>query len=574
MKKKILMLLCILGMASAMSGCASGQNSGTVQINSQSTETAAAETAGEETQTEVTGALYGEALTENVPDDKYRTFYEVFVYSFYDSDGDGIGDLKGLTQKLDYINDGDASTNTDLGCNGIWLMPIMPSTTYHKYDVTDYMAIDAQYGTMEDFETFMAACEERDIHVLIDLVINHTSSKHPWFTEAVSYLQNLGDGEPSEEDCPYFGYYNFSKEKKAGSWYQVSGTDWYYEAPFWSEMPDLNLYNENVRNEIAQITRFWLDKGVAGFRLDAAKEYVSDNTPANVEILTWFNAMVKAQKEDAYLVAEVWTDADTYAKYYASGIDSTFDFHFASQDGIIAGTLNGTGTNSAVSFGKAVAGIGGKLAEYNEAYIDAPFYTNHDMGRSAGYYSGEGSPEKTKIAQAMNLLMSGSAFLYYGEELGMKGAGKDENKRAPMQWNTDTAAAGMCAGPPYMESIKMKFGSLEEQEQDPYSVYQYVKAVIQVRNAFPEIARGTVEYLEEVSNESVCVLKKTYEGSEVLIVYNLSAEAATLDKSAVSVNGQSLSEIQAQAALLTGEEQITEEGNTLSLPAYSVVVYK
>ncbi|MGN1147985.1 MAG: alpha-amylase family glycosyl hydrolase, partial [Lachnospiraceae bacterium] len=526
----------------------------------------------EEEAAAVTSAI--SSLPLHIMDDKYRTFYEVFVYSFYDSDGDGIGDLQGLTKKLDYINDGDASTDTDLGCNGIWLMPIMPSTTYHKYDVTDYYGIDSEYGTMEDFEAFMAECEKRDIHVLIDLVINHTSSKHPWFTEAVTYLQNLGDGEPSVEDCPYFDYYHFAKEKGNGAWYQVPGTDWYYEAPFWSEMPDLNLSSEAVRNEIADITQFWLDKGVAGFRLDAAKEYVSDNTTANVEILTWLNDTVKSQKEDAYIVAEVWTNADTYAKYYASGIDSTFDFQFAAQDGAIAGTLNGAGGNTAETFGRAVEQVAERISEYNPDFIDAPFYTNHDMGRSAGYYAGEGSEEKTKIAQAMNLLMSGNAFLYYGEELGMKGAGKDENKRAPMQWSSDASAEGMCDGPEYMDSIKMKFGSLEEQEADPASVYHYVKDVIHIRNAFPEIARGETEYLEEVSGSQACVFKKTYEGSEILLVYNLSAEQVSLDRSGITVNGQEWSSLSAKAILLTGEEQIAEEDTMLTLPPYSVVVYQ
>ena len=567
MKKKLLILLCILGMASAMPGCASGGN-----VPSQGTESGATDTlAQEETSF---GALYGEALPVDVPDDHYRTFYEVFVYSFYDSDGDGIGDLNGLVEKLDYINDGDDTTTTDLGCNGIWLMPIMPSPTYHKYDVTDYMAIDARYGTMEDFDRFMAACEERDIHVLIDLVINHTSSKHPWFTQAVSYLQGLGDGEPSAEDCPYIDYYNFAKEKKAGSWYQVPGTDWYYEAPFWSEMPDLNLADEKVRAEIADITQFWLDKGVAGFRLDAAKEYVSGNTGENVEILRWLNDTVKSQKEDAYIVAEVWSDVATYAQYYESGIDSTFDFQFASQDGIIAKSLNGSGNQNAVTYGTAAASIGRKLASYNENYIDAPFYTNHDMGRSAGYYAGEGSTEKTKIAQAMNLLMSGNAFLYYGEELGMKGSGKDENKRAPMQWSSDAAETGMCKGPADMDAVKMKFGSLAEQEADPLSVYCYVRDVIRVRNAFPEIARGEVTYLSDVSDEQLCVLKKTYQGKELLLIYNLSGETKTLDKTQLTLDGAALGDMTLCTALLTGEELPEEDGSSLTVPAYGVVIYR
>lgn len=546
MKKKLRIFLCmLLGMAVAMPGCALGKKGPDVSD-----------------------------LPVQMIDDKYRTFYEVFVYSFYDGNGDGIGDLQGLIKKLDYINDGDDTTNTDLGCNGIWLMPIMPATSYHMYDVEDYYDIAPRYGTMEDFEAFMAACEKRDIHVLIDLVINHTSMKHPWFSEACDYLQKVGDGEASIEECKYFGYYNFSKEKINSTWYQVEGTDWYYEASFWSGMPDLNLYNEGIRKEIAEITQFWLDKGVAGFRLDAAREYVSGNNAQNIEILTWLNDTVKTQKEDAYIVAEVLTNADTYLPYLASGIDSVFDFQFASQEGIIAGTLNGTGSNNAKNFGLALERVEEQSATYNASFINAPFYTNHDLARSAGYYAGEGSEEKTKIAQAMNLFTTGNAFLYYGEELGMKGAGKDENKRAPMQWFTDTSAAGMCDGPPYMDSIKMKFGSLEEQAKDENSVYNYVKDAIHVRNAFPEIARGNTTCLTEISNEQICVLKKVYEGSEIIIVYNLSKEAQEISRTGITINGVDWSELNAKAVLLTGEDNIKEKGETLTLPPYSVAIYK
>ena len=141
-------------------------------------------------------------------DDNYRNYYEVFVYSFCDSDGDGIGDIQGLISKLDYINDGDPTTDTDLGCTGIWLMPIMPSTTYHKYDVINYKDIDPQYCTLEDFEELIAECDERGIDVIIDLVLNHSSSQHFWFKEATNYLKNLGDAEPNAEECPYFEYYH------------------------------------------------------------------------------------------------------------------------------------------------------------------------------------------------------------------------------------------------------------------------------------------------------------------------------------------------------------------------------
>ena len=378
----------------------------------------------------------------NIIEDNYRTYYEVFVYSFCDSDGDGIGDLQGLISKLDYINDGDDTTDTDLGCNGIWLMPIGPSPTYHKYDVMDYYDIDSDYGTMEDFKELLAECDKRGIKVIMDLVLNHSSSQNPWFTEACAYLKELGDGEPDTAVCPSFDYYHFSREQGAGC-YAVEGTDWYYEAQFWSEMPDLNLDSEALRAQIEEITGFWLDMGIGGFRLDAVKEFYTGNPQANIAFLDWFTTMVKEQKEDAYLVGEAWLDINDYAQYYGSGIDSLFNFAFADKDGIISKVVNGS---PASRYGTVSASLQETFGQYNENYIDAPFYTNHDMGRSAGYYAGENSEKQTKLAGAMNLFMSGSAFLYYGEELGMKGAGKDENKRAPMYWSTDAEKAGMCDG--------------------------------------------------------------------------------------------------------------------------------
>jgi len=210
-------------------------------------------------------------------DDNYRNYYEIFLYSYCDSNGDGIGDINGLIQKLDYINDGDPQTKTDMGFNGIWLMPIMPSTTYHKYDVIDYYSIDPQYGTLDDFKRLVAECDKRGIKLIIDFVYNHTSSQNEWFLTACEYLQGLEKGEePNLEDCPYFGYYNFTKDASAGGgYYQVGTTEWFYEGSFWEEMPDLNLGNEQVRSEIEKIASYWMDLGVGGFRLDAVKEFYS-----------------------------------------------------------------------------------------------------------------------------------------------------------------------------------------------------------------------------------------------------------------------------------------------------------
>ena len=209
--------------------------------------------------------------------DNCGTAYEILVCSFCDSNGDGIGDLNGIRSKLDYIK--------DLGFDAIWLTPVHPSATYHKYDVDDYCAIDPTFGTIEDYEALLKECHGRDIRVYMDLVLNHTSDEHEWFRAATDYLQELPSGwEPDTSYCKYYDYYNFSREAKNG-YAHIEGTEWFYEAGFWSEMPDLNLSSEAVRAEIKDIMSFWLDKGVDGFRLDAVTSYFANDQGANIEFL-------------------------------------------------------------------------------------------------------------------------------------------------------------------------------------------------------------------------------------------------------------------------------------------------
>ena len=503
--------------------------------------------------------------TLNIADDKYRTTYEVFLYSYYDSNGDGIGDIQGLIDKLDYINDGDDTTGTDLGCNEIWLMPVCPSPSYHKYDVTDYEAIDPQYGTMDDFKELVAQCHKRGIRIITDMVMNHTSTEHPWFTKAADYLKKLPAGEePSEKDCPYVKYYNFSK-KKAEGYTALEGTDWYYEARFWSGMPDLNLDNTAVKKEFKDIAAFWLGLGADGFRMDATTSYYTGKNKENVKALAWFNDAVKKINPDAYIVGEAWTDQSVYAAYYGSGIDSLFDFAFANSTGIIANVVKGSAPAS--SYATAMAKEQKLYASYNENYVDAPFYTNHDMARSAGYYAGDGAQSKVKLAGALNLLMSGNAFVYYGEELGMKGSGKDENKRAPMYWTQNADAEGMCDGPKDMVAPKMLYGSYEDQKDDPLSIYQYYREAIRLRNIYPVIARGKVTPLDQVSNDQICAFEKTAENMKsVMIVINTSGSPQTVDLSGQK-DYDTLSSV-----LTTTAENITLDGNKLTLPAYDIAV--
>lgn len=498
-----------------------------------------------------------------VIDDNYRTWYEIFVYSFCDSDGDQVGDLQGVISKLDYI--------ADMGFNGIWLMPIMPAASYHKYDVKDYLEIDPEYGTMEDFEELAAECDKRGIKLIIDLVLNHTSSEHFWFTEACDYLESLGaDEEPSAEDCPYYEYYNFVKgNPNSDVWYQVGSSDYYYEGMFWSGMPDVNFESQGLRREFEAVMDFWLEKGAGGFRLDAVKEFYSGATSKNVEVLTWVNDYVKAADPDAYMVGEAWEGLGTYAQYYASGIDSFFDFEFAGPTGVVTKTLTFSGeTNSAQAYAKALSRVQNAIREYREDAIDAPFFVNHDMARAAGYMQYD--ERKVKMAAPLNILMSGSAFVYYGEEIGMTGSGKDENKRAPMYWSADASAEGMTRGPLDMEPQENQFACAEEQMKAEDSIYSFYKDTILLRNQNPEIARGTVARLEEVEDQDIAAISKTYDGKTIYLLYNISET----DEKQVTMSAEQYGELDIAGYLSVDGGAVTMKDGVVTMPSYSVVVLR
>lgn len=518
----------------------------------------------------VTGCKRADVQDLNIIDDNYRTWYEVFLYSFYDSDGDGVGDINGLIEKLDYINDNDAATMTDLGCNGIWLMPIMQSTTYHKYDVVDYYTVDAEYGTNEDFERLIEECHARGINVIIDLVINHISARHTWFVNACKYLKELPKGaEPSVEECPYVEYYNFVRydEVKSG-YYQVGDSDWYYEAIFWDQMPDLNLKSEAVRAELEAVAKYWLDMGVDGFRIDAAKEFVSGNVEANVEILSWLNDYVKSVKEDCYLVAEVWESLSGFSQYYASGIDSIFNYSYGGgSSGKIATYAKNVGNEDIGSkMAATMVETQNTLAAYNANYIDASFINNHDNARSGGYVVYD--PNLMKLMGGINLMMSGSSFIYYGEEIGMKGSGKkDENYRAPMFWSA-TNTEGMTDGPSGMEAQESKFEAVDKQLGDDSSILNYYINAIRLRNENPEIARGVIEAVE-MEDTTICAISKTYNGSTIYILYNLSDTDKQVTLSKESYTYESI-----KGCLLVSDSKPKLKNDTLTLPAYSIVILK
>ena len=490
------------------------------------------------------------------PDDNYRTWYEIFVYSFCDTNGDGIGDLNGVISKLDYLE--------SLGVNGIWLMPIHPSNSYHKYDVIDYFDIDPDYGTTYDFENLLAECKKRDIKVIMDLVINHSSTLHEWFTITAEYLRELPEGEqPNVEDCEYFDYYNWSKEKKTG-YSKLGGTDYYYECQFSYGMPDLNLSNENLRSSLTNVMRYWLDMGVDGFRVDAAKEFYTGNVEKNIEAMNWLYSTAASLKEDVYMVGEAWTDFSTISSYYKSGFLSFFNFPFADSGGKITTTVRNMGNaNMIPSYAKALQAAHESFYESNPNYIDAPFLSNHDMGRIFGFASGE--EHKIKLSGAMNVLMSGSCFIYYGEEIAMPGSGNDPSKRAPMYWNqlrTDGTTT------PYKECVlpaEYPYGSLEDQINDPGSIYNYYREVIAIRNALPVISHGVTT--EEVALNVGCISaqRKTWNDQECIILMNINTEAAQVDLSAYA-------DWKPVATLSVDGEPTEMDGTTLNMAGCGIAI--
>jgi len=464
-------------------------------------------------------------------------YYEIYVGSFNDSDDDSMGDLNGVTEKLDYLK--------DLGVGGIWLMPISESDTYHKYDVIDYMSVDEDYGTIEDFENLVDEAHDKNIDIIIDLVLNHSSSKNPWFIEAKeNVLNNNCDVEDSKCD-----YYNFSDEYKDG--YTLIGNGIYYESVFWSEMPDLNLDNPEVREEIKKIIDFWIDKGVDGFRLDAVYHYYGGNISKNNEFTEWLNDYVESKKEGAYVVGEVWADEGTLLNSYESGIDSMFNFSVSGNQGRIVYAIQNTNGKALSEY---IVSHNESLKEISSESLDAVFLSNHDQARSAGFLIGD---ERKRLAASLYLMMPGVPFIYYGEEIGMKGSGIDENKRMAMLWGEDND----CNSPLNTDYTKQIESSVKEQLDDGDSLLNFYKQVLEVRNKYSFITNADVSAFDVNDNRLYAV---NYIGSEqsIVVITNLSDEVITEEL---------VDTYQIDSQIIITENSLLE-GNKLIIEPYSTVV--
>lgn len=561
--------------------------------------------------------------TNNYIDDIYRNYYQVLVYSYYDSNGDKIGDINGLTQKLDYINDGDKNSKTSLGYDGIYLLPIFPSPTYHKYDTTDYYSIDSDYGTMEDFENFMSECNKRGIDVILDLAINHTSNLHPWFLKGKTTLSKLTSydsetGEPTMSDKALYAeirYYHFVHKDmislyRGTQFFSIAGTEWMYEGSFNSGMPDLNLADIEVQKEIKNIMKFWLDKGVSGFRLDAVQHYFDWDKKQNYDFLNllymYGEALTYNRDKTCYFVAEgPWSDTSTTYNEFTDGI-SYMNFNFGSgganklanvinyssiyndkldelKDDEIKydDNLDVAGKRCAADYFKnIVQNWDNKLYGANENAIDANFGVNHDTLRAINNFSAKFSNKNDELQNAckfywgLNNTLSGVTFNYYGEEIGMRAGNpsieqnKDPDKRHPMYWS-NTNTNGMTDYAPGGSPVEQYLDPADKQMKDSDSLWNFIRELNRAKAFFPEIARGKQAFIKVAP--TYAIMEKSYNDNKIYLLYNFSDKASKIMLSDIGLEEEiteikySLSSSSSYYSKLTAE--------SINVPAYSITIF-
>lgn len=505
--------------------------------------------------------------------------YQVYLKSFMDSNGDGIGDINGLISKLDYLK--------DLGIGLIWLSPMYKSPNDDNgYDISDYKAILDEYGTMEDFDRLLKECHDRDIKLIVDLVINHTSDEHEWFIEA-----------KSSKDNPKRDYYIWRKGKdgkepnnwesifKGSAWELTEETDEYYMHLFSKKQPDLNWENEEVRKELYSMVNWWLDKGIDGFRVDAIshikkedglkdmpnpkkEKYVSSfDKHMNVDGIHTYLDELKKETFDKYDIVTVGEangvkpenieDLKKWISYDEGKFNMVFSF-----DHLKLWDREAEDTFDLISYKKALTkwqntldGIG-----WNALYIE-----NHDLPRVISLWGDENQRLESAKAFGMSYFMQqGTPFIYQGQEIGMtnpyydhisdyddcgtqneyrdllaKGYSEVEvmeqiklnsrvNGRSPMQWSGDKNA-GFSSGTPWAKINKnYDHVNVESESKDKNSVLNFYKEMIRVRSEHEGLIYGTYKLLMPKHKE-IYAYERVYNNDKYLVLINLSKEETTFN---------------------------------------------
>ena len=477
-------------------------------------------------------------------------FMEIFVRSYQDSDGDGVGDLRGLISRLDYLK--------DLGVSGLWLMPVTASQDHdHGYAVQDYRAIEAAYGSLADFDELLRQAHARGIAVVVDYVMNHSAAANPIFVNSKS----------SSTDA-FRDWYLWSGTKPTG--WSIYGNDpWrgspgnYYFAPFWDQMPDWNLLNPGVVAYHHDNLRFWLNRGVDGFRFDAVGNLVENGPSA------WEN-----QPQNYALMRDVRSLLDGYARRFlvCEGPSDPFGYTTACGSAFAFNNYSG-GVNNLIAAAKGDAAAAQRVADFPKT---APagmstMLSNHDsFAGQRPYDQFVGNLAQYRLAAATYLLQPGTPFLYYGEEVGMAGAATltgDAKLRTPMSW---TAAGGFSTGNPYRAtSANVATFNVAAEQADPNSLLAFYKAMLALRRDLPSIARGSYE--NAAASGAAISFQRAYGGERTLVAINYATTAATLAVSGLPANAA------LAAAWPAGAADVGADAGgqaSVALPAQSVRVYR
>jgi glycosidase len=443
-----------------------------------------------------------------------RVFYQLFVRSFQDSDGDGIGDLRGVIDRLDYLNDGDPATTDDLGVTGLWLMPVFEARSYHGYDVVDYRAVERDYGTAGDLKALVDAAHARGIAVILDLVLNHTSAEHPWFVESRDPTSARADWYVWSESDP-----GFAGPNGEVVWHPLDDR-WFY-GYFWDGMPDANLRDPDVTAELHDVAADWIrDSGIDGYRLDAVKHYVEDgeeqvHTPETFAWARDFRSSVKAVRDDALLVGEIW-DVSLLAATYVEeeAVDLAFEFELAS--GMVrAARLEDT---------SPILGLERQLLELYPGAEYATFLTNHDQNRVMSELSGDTGA--ARAAASLLLTGAGVPFVYYGEEIGLAGRKPDERIRVPMPWDGTAPAGGFSSATPWQPmGDDWPAVNVAAQADDEAALLDHYRELIGLRAAHPALRSAETHYLD-TSDPMVHAALRVADDETLLVLVNLGATPA------------------------------------------------
>lgn len=485
---------------------------------------------------------------------KHAVFYEIYPRSFADAKNTGVGNIQGITAKLDYLR--------DLGVDAIWITPCFPSPQVDfGYDISDYKNIAPEYGTLADFDQLVKEAKARNIRIIMDLVMNHTSDKHQWFIESSSSKSN-----------PKRNWYIWRDGKANGppnNWQSIFGhsawtldptTKQYYYHFFYPQQPDLNWRNPEVKNAMFDVVRFWLDRGVAGFRLDAITTLFedpnlkdnkvlpgknaygdpnmanenNDHSPQIHQVLRDLRKLMDSYPDERVIVGETYGKdlADLCLMYGKKGdeIQLPMNFQFAYINKL-----------SAPDFRARIAEWDSNPAKGWPVYL----FNNHDCVRSYNRYGdGVNNDQIAKLMATMLLTLRGTPILYYGEEIGMenrdpqsieevfdpigkigwpKEKGRD-GERTPMQWSSESNAGFSEAKPWLPLTAKYKTHNVDSEEKDPNSILNYYKKLIQLRRTHHGIRDGSY-YPLNTSDKNILSYLRIRDNSYALVVLNMSKDA-------------------------------------------------